>query len=503
MGRRLVVFFAVAACVALILLLQRGGVFRAASQSGLPESPVETKEAPEHAEPPGEPIPTREPTFLPGHVYGPDGGPVEKAEVRVVHPKTYDLVRSDKDGVYKLPIDRSGRFLIEAALTTELAPARAWVEIPEDGEPAPLDFRLEAARGAVFGEVMLEGVPVEEARVGLSAIDVSGNDKPVHDLALQNGYFNFYVDPPKDVPLRLDVTSVYGVLRAPVRFTWTGKPMDLGTIELTPYPSLRFRMRLPDGSYAKGAISYPKEYLQQEFQYRLELARPYADQMNGLFLPEKQDVTIRRVFIAAPPLPTDWEARGESPLFAPAFMVEREVTLPFGRTQEIEVAVRPGPLVVASRLLDRERRGFRGRLRCGENEAATAEDGAFTLTVPHGGLHVVHLVGLDVPGIGSVELARDVPAQSMLLDADHPADLVCDTGGRILLLANAPCAFRVTYTRGKQEVWSASAAEGTRASCFSPRLPGTYLWTWDDTRGTLRSGEIRVEEGALAVVDAR
>ncbi|HEX5137236.1 MAG TPA: carboxypeptidase-like regulatory domain-containing protein [Planctomycetota bacterium] len=495
MGRRLVVLFALVACVVLVLLLQRGGVFRAPSRSGPPESPVERKDAPEPAEPPGEPVPTREPTFLPGHVYGPDGSPVGRAEVRVVHPKTYDLVRSDKDGAYRLPIDRSGRFLVEAALTTELAPARAWVEIPEDGDPAPLDFHLQRARGALFGEVTIEGVPLDDARAYLTATDSSGAESPIHDMALEGGYFNFYLDPPKDVPLRLDVKSPYGILVAPPRFTWTGKPMDLGRIELTPYPSARIRMRLPDGSYAKGALPVRKEELQQDIQYMALAALPHSGPHGLLLVPTQEDVTTRCVFIAV--------LKGDD--LAP-YMVEREVTLFFGRRQEIELVVPRGPIVVAGRLLDREGRGLRGRLRCGESEAATGEDDTFRLTVPHGGLHVVHLVGLDVPGIGSVELARDVPAQSMLLDADHPADLVYDTAGRILLLANAPCAFRIAYDlrNRTRDVWSAGAAEGTQASCLSPRLAaGSYPWACDDTRGRVRSGEVVVEEGALAVVDAR
>lgn len=508
MARRWIVLAALVLCVLLVLLLRRGAeTSRAPPRRGLLEGesvadPPDVPSPPDPADLSGDALPERDPTFLAGHVYGPDGSAVREAEVRVVHPKTYELVFSDKDGGYRLPFERSGRFLVEAALTTELAPEREWADIPESGDPAPLDFHLGAARGAIFGELTLEGAPVD-ALLRLCGTDIAGDETPVHDLTSRCGCFNFYLDPPKDVPLRLDVQSYYGILPTPLRFTWTGTPMDLGTIELTPYPTVRIRMRLPDGTYAKGVWALPLECLQNlQSTSLVALQRGFGPPQDRLVISAKEDVTTRRVFMAAQPADTAG---------ALAFLVEREVTLLYGRPQDLEVGVRPGPLVVAGRLVDREGRGLRGRVRCGENEAATGEDGAFRLTVPHGGLHIVHLVALDVPGIGPVELARDVPAQSLLLDADDPRDCVYDTGGRILLVSTAPCAFTVTYTTGRgrlaekrQEAWSAGAVEGACACCLSPRLhPRGYAWTWDDTSGGVRSGEVRIDEGALAVVDAR
>jgi len=476
--------------LALVLLLKHEAApARAPSRHGLLEGET-LRDLPDL--PAAESLPEREPTHLTGHVYGPDGSPVAKAEVRVVYPKTYELVRTGPDGFFELPFERHGRFLVEAALTIELAPERCWVEVPEYGDPGPVDFHLKPA-GAIFGEVTLAGIPVEDAGVELYATDIFGDEELVHDTSARNGYFNFYFDPPKDVPLRIDVKSVEGILRAPLRFTWTGEQFNAGSFDLTPYPGLRIRMRLPDGTYAKEVLTARREDLASDGGGFFP--ESYIGKGSRVFIPAEHDVIARLVFLAWPA-----ESEGEVP-----FMVEREVQLLFGRPRELELIVRPGPLPVVSRLLDTDERGVRGRLRCGESVAATGDSGLFKIEVPHGGLNTLVLDALDVPGAGWVELAKNGSRHAFLLDADDPGDCTFETGSRILLLATPPFSFGVDHGAGEGRAeWSTGAYEEESPAYLSPRLePGPYRWAWDDTNGWLRTGDIQVAKDGITVVDLR
>jgi hypothetical protein len=442
---------------------------------------------------PAESLPKREPVFLTGCVYGPDGRRLHKAEVRVVYPKTHDLVLAH-EGSYALPFDRHGRFLIEAALTIEYAPTRLWAEIPEHGEPEPLDFHLKPA-GAIFGEVTLQGLPVEDAGVELVAFDVFGDEHPVHDTSARNGYFNFYFDPPKDVPLRLDVKSDEGLLRSPLRFKWKGEQMNVGRFDLVPYPGLWIRMRLPDGSYAPDVVTCrAKDLASNGLDF---VPDRYVGTRSRVLFPVDHDVTERLVFIA-----TERVRDGDSDAEGHTFMVEREVTLLVGRPRELEVIVRPGPLLVRSRLADGDDGGVRGRLRCGASEAVTGEGGAFEIVVPCGGLHAIHLDAIDAPGVGWVELARGRAEHAILLDADDPGECRFGLGGRILLLAGPSFAFAVGD--GDKAAWFAGGEDEPRPVFLSPRLePGSYRWSWDDGKGWSRTGNVRVDPLRLAVVDVR
>lgn len=499
--RRLLAVAALLLCAALVSFLRREpapprapprpGLFEGESLVDLPPLPADA-------------LPKREPTFLTGRVYGPDGRLVEKAEVRVVHPKTFDATRTGEDGAYELPFERHGRFLIEAALTIEYAPERQWAEVPEHGSPEPLDFRLKPA-GAIFGEVTLQGIPVEDAGVELVAFDVFGDEQPVHDTSARNGYFNFYFDPPKDVPLRLDVKSEEGLLRAPLRFTWKGEQMNAGRFDLVPYPSLRIRMRLPDGKYAPDVSTCRPEDL--EFLHVRHRPVRSIGTASRVCIAVDHDVTMRLVFAATVYPPEDVDDEPEEEDEPSTFMVEREVEMLFGRPRELEVVVRPGPLVVASRLVDGEGQGVRGRLRCGESEAETGEKGAFEIVVPCGGLHTIFLDAFDAPGVGWVELERfGEAAHAVLLDADDPKDCRLDLGGRILLLAGPRFDFTVMPADGEEgSGWGVGEEEGEpRQAYLSPRLePGAYRWEWGDGLGAERSGEVRVDPLRLAVVDVR
>ncbi|HEX5137235.1 MAG TPA: carboxypeptidase-like regulatory domain-containing protein [Planctomycetota bacterium] len=489
--RKAIVVAALLSAVALVWLLRRESAPpRAPPRRGL----LEGESLVDLPDLPAAKLPERAPTLLTGHVYGPDGQPVDKAEVRVVYPKTFDLVRSGPDGAYELPFDRHGRFLIEAALTIEYAPAREWVEVPADGDPAPLDFHLRPA-GAIFGEVTLAGMPVDDAGVELFATDVFGDDQSVHDTSARNGYFNFYFDPPKDVPLKLEVTSDEGLLRAPLRFTWRGEQMNVGRLDLVPYPGLRIKMRLPDGSYAREVSACRPEDLvsngADHFPSR------YVGTRSRVFFPVDHDVTARLVFLG------DF---GDPETGGRTCMVERQVEMMLGRPRELEVIVRRGPLVVASRLVDGKGEGVRGRLGCGESEAWTGERGAFEIVVPCGGLHSIFLEALEVAEVGWVDLARDGPAHAILLDADAANECEFDLGGRILLLAGPDFAFSVrSGADGKGKfAWVVSGEDEPRPVYLSPPLePGSYRWAWEDPSGNARWGDVLVDPGRLTVVDVR
>ncbi|MFI5402591.1 MAG: carboxypeptidase-like regulatory domain-containing protein, partial [Planctomycetota bacterium] len=458
-------------------------------------------------------LPGRERTILLGHVYGPDGRPVEKAEVRVVYPKTFTLVRTADNGAYELPFEKSGSFLVEAALTIEFAPERAWAEVPEHGDPVPLDFRLKPA-GAIFGEVTLAGVPVGDAGVELYVIDLFGDAEPVHDTSARNGYFNFYFDPPKDVPLRLDVKSDEGILRTPLQFAWKGEQMNTGRIDLVPYPSLRIRMRLPDGSYAPEVSTCRPEDLEPSPLWGHGGVPPTWQFVPARFLgtrsrvaiPEEKDLTMRLVFVGTE------RSGGEDTEEEPrTFMVEREVDLAFGRVRELDLVVRPGPFTVTSRLVDERARPVHARLALGDREATTLGDGTFQIAVPHGGLHTVRIAALEAPGFGWVDLDPDAREHRLLLDADDRRDTVLDLGARVVVVTTVPAWVEL---EGPGLEFSPLKPLGATLARLSSKLDsGTYGWR----RGTIRidaegrsdldpasgSGLVTIEDAILSVVDAR
>ena len=507
--RQALVIAALVVCALLVWFLRRESTApRAPPHRGLLEGET-PRDAPETAED----LPGREPTILTGFVYGPDGRPLEKAEVRVVHPKTYTLVRTGANGAYELPFERHGDFLVEAALTIEYAPERAWVRVPEHRSPPPLDFRLKPA-GAIFGEVTLAGVPVGDAGVELYSIDLFGDAELVHDTSARNGYFNFYWDPPKGVPLKLDVKSDEGILRTPLSLSWNGVQVNTGRLDLVPYPSLRIRMRLPDGSHAPEVMTCRPEDLQPNPLWRDGGVPPTWDFKPVRFLgtksrvaiPEQKNLTLRLVFVGSE-RPRDED--GEVPVRT--FLVEREVDLAFGRVRELDLIVRPGPFTVVSRLEDGHGRAVRARLRLGDREAVTLDDGSFQLAVPYGGLHTVRLAGLDAPGFGWVDLDPHQPENSLLLDADDRRPLVLDLGARVLVVTTAPVLVEL---EGADFAFDPVEPLGAVLARLSRRLDaGRYTWTRatvriDAERGVRvdpvsRSGVVTVEDGVLSVVDAR
>jgi hypothetical protein len=501
MARRLWLLVPLAAAVALLALLRgEEPPPRAPPRPRLLEGetlrdlPVVAEEGPE-----------REPVLLAGRVFGPDGAPAPRAEVRVVFPKTYELVRAGADGAYELPFDRSGRFLVEAALTTEYAPERAWVEVPEEGAPAPQDFHLKAA-GAIFGEVTLGGVPAADAGVEIFAIDVMGGEEPVYDTGVRNGYFNFHFEPPRDVPLRLTAFSDEGFLRTPVRLVYRGGQLNAGRLDLVPYPALRIRMRLPDGSYAEEVSIVRPEDLGVDAERRRHVLYRWLPDAR-MVVPEEGDVT-RRILIGGMDVGAD-----RDPAENPFYLVEREVQLAVGTPRELEVLVRPGPLAVTARLLDGDGRPIAARIAHGEEEVATGDDGSFRVVVPHGGLVTIWLAALQVPGFGWIALDPGADEHALLLDADDPgAACRLDLRGRVLALA---AIATIVELRGPGR-WSfyPPGLPGATVGRLSPRLPpGEYTWNRHvartDARGRTTfdppsgSGTVTIGEGGLAVLDAR
>ncbi len=509
MGRRLLVALALVACVALVFLVRRAASPpRAPPLRGLLEGET-IRDAAEEAHD----LPVREPTILRGHVYGPDGRPIEKAEVRVVYPKTYTLVRTSDDGVYELPFEKSGRFLIEAALTIELAPERVWAEVPEHGEPLPLDFRLKPA-GAIFGEVTLQGVPVGDAGVELYVIDLFGDAELVHDTSARNGYFNFYYDPPKDVPLRLDVKSDEGILRVPLQLVWRGEQVNAGRIDLVPYPSLRIRMRLPDGSHAPEVRTCRPEDLEPNPLWGDGGVPPtwefapvrFIGTRSRVAIPEEKDLTVRLVFVG-----TERPQAEDADEELRTFMVERDVDLAFGRVRELDLIVRPGPFAVTSRLVDERGRPVHARLSLGDREAATLEDGSFQIAVPHGGLHTIRVAALEAPGFGWVDLDPGAREHRLLLDADDSKECVFELGARVIAVTTAPAWVEL---EGPGWSFTPLTPAGATLARLSPRLDGgDYAWTratvrmdgehMDTLDPVSRSGVVTIEGGILSVIDAR
>jgi hypothetical protein len=193
------------------------------------------------------------------------------------------------------------------------------------------------------------------------------------------------------------------------------------------------------------------------------------------------------------------------------YMVEREVDLAFGRVRELDLVVRPGPFTVVSRLDDGHGRAVRARLRLGDREALTLDDGSFQLAVPHGGLHAVRLAGLDAPGFGWVDLDPRQPENTLLLDADDRRPLVLDLGARVLVVTTVPALVEL---EGANFGFDPLEPLGSTLARLSPRLAaGRYAWTRAtvriDAEGGVhvdpasRSGVVTVEDGILSVVDAR
>ncbi len=133
-------------------------------------------------------------SVLRGRVFDPTKHTVHKAEVSRLKPKPIDVVFTDEEGRYELPLLRPGRHLIEAAFGVDLAPRRVEIVAPKEGDPEEVDFHL-AAGGFVFGELICRGKGVDRAELVLYR-----DGEEVAGAVSVDGFFVF-----EDEPLQGDL----------------------------------------------------------------------------------------------------------------------------------------------------------------------------------------------------------------------------------------------------------------------------------------------------------
>jgi len=448
------------------------------------------------------------PAVLTGVVYDPYGRPVEKAEVEVLLPKPYRLHLSSGNGRYEIEFVHPGEYLLQAALTVDLAPQRKRVVVPAEGQPDPVDFRLRQA-GLVFGEVVVGQRPVTKGFVDIEVGDLFGDWEYEVETTIENGFFSIPREPPRDVPLRAKVVSPDGFLEEPVRFRYEGERVDLGTLVLTRYPTLLVRLRLPDGTWADEVFAG-----EGIGPARRTLLGPRSDGLpdpisvdSHVRLDAPEDRTMRLAIWAGP--------RGR-------YRVVREVHLARGQLRELEITMRAGPTAVRRRLTDGRGDPIRARLRLGARPALeSGPDGFFDATLPWSGVHTLHVEELFVPDVGWVNLVtRLYAAPSFLVDADDPAaPCVLPFEGRVLLVAAPGTAVALGEPGGSSLAFGLGDEQRTRpfGALLGPfdfdelRLvragpkrtsgPGQTWrdWTYPD-RGGVR---VVLDKDDLTVVDAR
>ncbi len=377
------------------------------------------------------------PAVLTGVVFDPYGRPVDKAEVEVLHPKPYRLYFTSTDGRYKLEFKHPGEYVVQASLTIDLAPVRKTIVVPESGDPPSVDFRLKQA-GPVFGEVIVGQRPATKGFVDIEVGDLFGDWQYEIEATIENGFFSFPREPPRDLPLRIRVISDDGFMKEPIYFRYTGEHVDLGRLALLRYPTLLMRMRLPDGSEAGEVYAGEAAELKPEQRY---MARLVADGLpddissdSRVLIRERKDRSMRLVFWAGP--------RHE-------FRVVRDVELVRDQLREMEITMRPGPITIRRRLLGKGGDPIRARFqlaggRPGNTGASgvveeSGVDGYFETTVPWSGIHTLHLRGLYLVGLGWIDLPpRAALSVGFTVDADAPATpCVLDLDGTILLVGRA------------------------------------------------------------------
>ena len=421
-----------------------------------------------------ETVPERDaPARLRGTVLDPYGQPVPKAEVIVLEPQVYEMVFADEEGRYELLFDRPGEYLVEAALTIHLAPARARVLVRDAGDPDPVDFRL-GSLGYVFGRVTASGRAVRKGTV-----DVLSGEDWILDTTCENGVFAFTDEPPEGVPLRLRIRTDEGYATKPVEFVYRGERLDLGTIDFTRHPSVEVRFKRPDGTYADRISAG-------------EASSVRFDDGGGVGYGAAMTVLGSTVFVVA-----------DRAVQAALVLEDREghsVIADFllvpGEPRKAEVAVRPGPLTMVSRLTDEHGKPIRARFDGGESR----EDGSFTITLPHGGVHPVPLRALHVEGIGWVELHQKFARPcGFLVDADRPGSLSrLDLDRRILLVADGGDAW--VSPRGPALMLTIES-NGLDGVLSDPMDPGEYRWTRDNAPP--EGVPFQLAERGLTVVDTR
>jgi hypothetical protein len=444
-----------------------------------------------------EPGPERpEPAVLRGRVFNVLGEPVWRAEVAVLWPKPYRMSFTGADGSYELRFERPGRYLLEARLTIDLARSRPIVDIPAEGDPSPLDFHLEAA-GTVFGEIAVEEAPLRRGVVDMEVVDLFGDAQYVQDTECENGVFSFYWKPPREVPLRIVVRSLEGFMEKPVELRYEGGRVDVGRIHLTRYPTLRVKMRLPDGRYADEVQAGYARDLRPELRWLGEeqveddgLPREWLAESSHVLIRKKQHVVEKLVL---------WSGRHR---------VIRDVELLLDQMRELEIAVRPGPITVRRRLTDEHGRPLRARVAHESGRPSeTDTDGFFAATLPWSGVFTLHLTALHDPDHGWIPVPRSYhrPWTAFLLDTDDPRSAcTLPLDGRLLVVTERSV---VIVTGEGRFRWRVDDAGGEVIGALTPTAlePGRYRWC----PGTVSSDEwnrgtpFEVGASGVTVLDLR
>jgi hypothetical protein len=490
---------------------ERGERAAAEVDAEAPEAAAPARTAPLNRPPEPDPEPI---AFQRGRVLDPRGRPVRKASVYVLKPEPMRLAWTDAKGNYELPLYERVPHLLEAELHIDLAPARERIQVPPKGDPAPLDFHLRPS-GTVYGEVVADGVPVHGAWV-----DILAEGKRILDSETDNGFFNFTDPLPEGVPLELRVATPAGYSARPIRFTWRGQPLDLGTIELRSYPSARVLLILPDGTETTdfqpmrnpglepGQLLYGSDMPWERFlQYSgdlvyLDTGATEADVILGHFTQE-------------------------------ILYVRKRLRFAEGGTALQKVVARKGPLTYTARLADADGLPVRLRLRVGEEGPVvdTDPEGRLRVRLPRGGLHFLEIVAVQAREVGFWTPLFGSRTSYLVLDAEDPAGRVTvDFSRRILVVSAFPSYVefkrvktgRHAYTPHGRDVWQATVAfadESKRYAAFlSPRM-AEGVWHWVAREFTLnergwpqfRRGPsdyrdwpaVRFRRRGLTVLDAR
>jgi len=410
-------------------------------------------------------------------VFDPKGRPVSRAEVMLVAPKPTRLVFTNAEGRYTLPLLQRGRCLVEARLGLDLLPQCKRVEVPETGEPMAVDFHLEPA-GMVFGEILANGEPVDGA-----LIDIYQDRESVLDTESENGFFDFSDAPPEGVALELRIQSFLGYPAHPVTFTWDGKPLNLGVIELERYPFARVKLRLPGGKLVTPAAAASGPGLRPG-AITIGLDRAFSA-ARALLAVEEERVFIDR---AEPgPMEVVLKVPGEA-------MHLLRATLEFSLEprEPVVIDVPQGPVHYRGRFVDGRGRPLRMRLApsFGGKVAETDEEGRLDLELPSGGMKELRPLGLYRERWLRLLWPRYGWSARVLIDADRPAATVHVGFTRcVLVLARSDSAYellreteRVVRFPLAPDRWALIVSPGAGVSeppafLLPPLREGRWHWT--------------------------
>jgi hypothetical protein len=408
---------------------------------------------------------------LTGQVFDPRGRPLHRAQVWILRPRPLRLSITGEDGRFELPLHRRGRHLLEAEWFTDLRSERLVVDVPETGDPPAIAFHLKPA-GVIYGELTAGGEPVSYAEV-----DVYDGDKWILDTEADNGLFVFEEEPPVGKPLELRVKAAEGYPNQPVRFTWPGTPLDLGTIELQRFPSCAVRVVLPDGEgpawlQARGYPDGPPAGDEDPYDRRTLLPA------GGCDILEQEGVL--RISPPGPRVLETWIAAGVPGDARPPYLIRAPLTFDEAPRAPVELSLRPGPFRVRGRIVDDRGRPVAARfvLRSAPDTVLRTEaDGRFDIEVPHGGVHQLRFTGLELPEIGRALLGREVwpVLGSCWCDADRPGE---------------PCRFQATG----RVLFLAERAGTLRIGPASTRARWLGLWPMEDGSFAALSSPVRADE---------